>query len=109
MAAPSHAHAQDHATHHVASVGMLFAVFASLIVGTVLTYAVSFVDLGFMNTTVALLIAVTKASLVVLFFMGVRYNTPLTKVVAVSGFLWLLILFVLGMSDYLSRGWQARW
>ena len=39
------------------------------------------------------------------FFMGVRYNTPLTKVVVVSGFFWLLILFGLGMSDYLTRGW----
>ena len=84
---------------------MLFAVFASLLVGTAITYFVSFVNMGALNTPVALAIAVTKASLVVLFFMGVRWNTPLTKVIAVSGFLWLLILFGLGMSDYLSRSW----
>ena len=94
-----------HANHHIGSVGMYVAVFLSLIVCTVLTYAVSFVDLGFMNTAVALAIAVTKASLVIIFFMGVRYNTPLTKVVAVSGFVWVLILFCLGMTDYLSRPW----
>ncbi len=94
-----------HSNHHIGSVGMYLAVFVSLIIGTVLTYAVSFVDLGFMNTAVALAIAVTKASLVVIFFMGVRYNTPLTKVVAVSGFVWVLILFCLGMSDYISRPW----
>ena len=58
-----------------------------------------------LNTPVALAIAVTKATLVILFFMGVRSNTPLTKVVVVAGFLWLLILFGLGMSDYLSRPW----
>ena len=58
-----------------------------------------------MNTAVALTIACLKATLVIWFFMGVRYNTPLTKVVVVSGFLWLLILFGLGMSDYLSRSW----
>src|ERR1017187_3063492 len=95
----------EHTGHHVGSVGMLFAVFASLLVGTAVTYFVSFVNMGALNTPVALAIAVTKASLVVLFFMGVRWNTPLTKVIAVSGFLWLLILFGLGMSDYLSRGW----
>jgi hypothetical protein len=54
---------------------------------------------------VALGIACTKATLVIWFFMGVRYNTSLTKVTVVSGFLWLLILFGLGMSDYLSRPW----
>jgi hypothetical protein len=37
--------------------------------------------------------------------MGVRYNTPLTKVVVISGFLWMLILFGIGMSDYLTRPW----
>ena len=84
---------------------MYLAVFASLIVGTVVTYLVSFVNMGVLNTPVALLIAVTKASLVVMFFMGVKWNTPLTKVVAVSGFVWLMILFGLGMNDYLTRTW----
>ena len=62
-------------------------------------------DFGSLNTPVALLIAVTKASLVITFFMAVRYNTPLTKVVVISGFLWLLILFGLGLNDYLTRAW----
>ena len=62
-------------------------------------------DFGALNTPVALLIAVTKASLVIMFFMAVRYNTPLTKVVVISGFLWLLILFGLGLNDYLTRAW----
>jgi cytochrome c oxidase subunit 4 len=84
---------------------MYLAVFFSLLVGTLVTYLVSFVNMGPLNTPVALLIAVTKASLVVMFFMGVKWNTPLTKVVAVSGFVWLMILFGLGMNDYLSRAW----
>ena len=58
-----------------------------------------------LNTPIALTIAVTKATLVVIYFMGVRYNTPLTKVVVVAGFFWLLIMFGLGMSDYLTRPW----
>ena len=46
-----------------------------------------------------------KATLVILFFMGVRHNTPLTKVVAASGFVWLIVLFGMTMGDYLTRGW----
>lgn len=84
---------------------MYVSVFLALVVGTIVTYAVAFIDLGFMNTTVALAIAVTKATLVVAFFMGVRHNTPLIKLTAISGFVWLLILFALGMSDYVSRSW----
>ncbi len=43
--------------------------------------------------------------LVILFFMGVKYNTKLTQVVAASGFVWLIILFGITMGDYLTRGW----
>ena len=54
-----------------------------------------------------LTIALTKAALVILFFMGVRWSSRLTWVVAASGFVWLLILFGITMSDYLSRGWMV--
>ena len=80
-------------------------VFVALFVATVLTYLVATQDFGWLNTPIALGIAVAKASLVVIYFMGVRYNTPLTKVVVVAGFFWLLILFGLTMSDYVSRPW----
>jgi len=91
--------------HPVTSVGTYVAVFASLVVGTLVTVFAASKDFGAMNTPIALSIAVTKASLVVIFFMGVRYNTPLTKLVAISGFIWILILFGIGMSDYLTRPW----
>jgi cytochrome c oxidase subunit 4 len=84
---------------------MYYAVFAALIVGTALTVAVAFVDLGALNNVLMLGIAMTKALLVILFFMHVRWGTRLTWVVAASGFFWLLILFGLTMTDYLSRGW----
>jgi cytochrome c oxidase subunit 4 len=58
-----------------------------------------------MNTPIALAIALLKASFVVIFFMGVRYNTPLTKVVVITGFCWLFILFGLTLNDYLTRAW----
>ena len=90
---------------HVAPKSMYYAVFAALMVGTALTVAVAFVDLGALNNVVMLGIAITKATLVVLYFMHVRWSTRLTWVVAASGFFWLLILFGLTMQDYLTRGW----
>jgi cytochrome c oxidase subunit 4 len=91
--------------HVITPVRTYAAVFAGLLVCTLLTVLVAKQDFGFLNTAVALTIACFKATLVIWFFMGVRYNTPLTKVVVASGFVWLLILFGLGMSDYLSRPW----
>jgi cytochrome c oxidase subunit 4 len=84
---------------------MYYAVFAALIVGTALTVGVAFVDLGAMNNVLMLGIASTKALLVILFFMHVRWSTRLTWVIAASGFVWLLILFGITMTDYLTRGW----
>jgi cytochrome c oxidase subunit IV len=84
---------------------MYYGVFAALIVGTALTVAAAFIDLGAMNNVVMLGIAITKATLVILYFMHVRWSTRLTWVVAASGFFWLMILFGLTMQDYLTRGW----
>ena len=93
--------------HHVAPVSMYVGVFLALIVGTILTVVVAYFDLGVFNNIVMLAVAIAKALLVVLFFMHVRWSSRLTWVVAASGFFWLLILFSLTMSDYLSRGWIA--
>ena len=90
---------------HVASVRTFILVFLALFVLTIVTAGVAFFDLGFMNTPIALGIAMFKASLVVWYFMGVRWNTPLTKVVVVAGLFWLLIMFGLTMNDYLTRPW----
>src|SRR6476659_9027068 len=90
---------------HVAPKSMYYAVFAALIVGTALTVAVAFIDLGAMNNVLMLGIAMTKAMLVILFFMHVRWSSRLTWVVVASGFFWLLILFSLTMQDFLTRGW----
>ncbi|MGH7830585.1 MAG: cytochrome C oxidase subunit IV family protein [Candidatus Binatia bacterium] len=80
------------------------AVFAALIVLTVITAGVAFVDLGPFNAIVALTIAVAKALLVMLYFMNLRYSTRLTWIFAAAGFFWLLILLTLTMSDPLTRG-----
>jgi cytochrome c oxidase subunit IV len=91
--------------HIVTPVRTYVSVFLALLVLTLLTYLAARQDFGWMNTPIALAVALVKASLVVIYFMGVRYNTPLTKVVVVAGFFWLLILFGLTLNDYLTRPW----
>jgi len=87
-----------HPTHNT-----YYLVFLCLAIGTVLTWRIAFVDLGAWNPVVALTIAVTKATLVILFFMHVRYSTRLTQVIVCAGFFWLLIMITLSLSDYLTR------
>ena len=90
---------------HVAPKSMYYLVFAALMVGTALTVGAAFVDMGAFNNVVMLGIAITKAFLVILFFMHVRWSTRLTWLVVASGFFWLLIRFGITMTDYLTRGW----
>ena len=80
-----------------------YRVAAALFVLFVLTVAVAYVDLGALNIYIAVTIAVAKATLVVLYFMHVRYHTRLTWIFASAGFLWLIILFSLTLSDYATR------
>jgi cytochrome c oxidase subunit 4 len=80
-----------------------YRVGAALFVLLALTVSIAFLDLGPFNVVVALAIAVTKAVLVVLFFMHVRYASHITWAVVVAGFFWLMIMLVLTMSDFLTR------
>ncbi|HEY7715594.1 MAG TPA: cytochrome C oxidase subunit IV family protein [Candidatus Binatia bacterium] len=82
------------------------AVFIALLALTALTTGVAFINLGGVgNVAVALAIAITKAVLVALYFMHLRYSTRLTVVFAGAGIFWLGILVALTLSDYISRGW----
>jgi cytochrome c oxidase subunit 4 len=90
---------------HIVPARTYFLVFAALVVLTAVTTAVAFVDLGPLNTVVALAIAVCKACLVVLFFMHVKYAPGLTRVVVVTGFLWLALLIGISLSDVVTRPW----
>src|SRR5256885_7318740 len=82
-----------------------FLVFFTLIALTALTTAVAFKDLGPMNTVAALAIAACKATLVVLFFMHLKYSPGLTRLVIVAAFFWLAILLALTLSDVFTRNW----
>jgi len=88
---------------HVAPKSQLFAVFAALMVLTVATVLVSRLNLGYFNLPVAMAVAVTKALLVILIFMEVKYSPKLVQVTAAIGFLFLGIMILYTMTDYLSR------
>jgi cytochrome c oxidase subunit 4 len=92
-------------TGHVVSPRVYFAVFAALMVLTLVTVAVARQDLGSLNVVVALLIAGLKASLVVLYFMHARYSPRLIGLVVVAGIFFLAILLGITLSDYWTRGW----
>ena len=90
-------------SEHVVPTRVYYTIFGVLMVFTVITVQVAFVDLGRLNIVVALAIAVFKATLVVLFFMHAKYSTRLTQLVIVGGLFWLVILLALTFSDYLTR------
>ncbi|MEQ1897352.1 MAG: cytochrome C oxidase subunit IV family protein [Vicinamibacterales bacterium] len=93
---------------HVSPKSMYFTIFGALMFFTALTVGVAFVDLGVLNFPVALGIAITKATLVILFFMHVIHSSRLTKLIVATGFFFLLVLFGLTLTDYLSRGWMPN-
>jgi cytochrome c oxidase subunit 4 len=98
---------------HIVSRRIYYGIFAALMTLTLLTVWVAFqdVDTHFwglhvaLNPVIALAIATTKALLVILYFMHVRYSSKLTKIAVLAGFLWLGILLLMTMGDYISRGW----
>jgi cytochrome c oxidase subunit 4 len=90
---------------HVASKGSYVTIFLLLMMLTAITVFAAYLNLGVFNATVALGIAGLKATLVVLYFMHVKYSSRLTKLTVMSGFFFLAILFGLTMIDYSARGW----
>lgn len=80
-----------------------YTVFAALIALTILTVAVSFLELGAWHTTVGVLIGVVKATLVGLFFMHLLHSSRLSWLAVLAGLFWMGILMLLTLSDYLSR------
>ena len=98
-------HGEHHETHHhVTPPVVFFKTFGALVVLMILTVWVSTVPLGALNNAVALVIAITKATLVVLFFMQVKYGTRLTWLWAGIGFVWFLLMLTI-VTDYVTREW----
>lgn len=91
-------------SQHVDSLKTYIGVFSGLIVLTLVTTAVAFVDLGSLSGVAAIGIATCKALLVALWFMHLRHSTKLTKLVVGGAVLWLAIMLVFTMADVLTRG-----
>ncbi|MEK7413268.1 MAG: cytochrome C oxidase subunit IV family protein, partial [Planctomycetota bacterium] len=90
---------------HIVSPRLYLAVFLALMLGTAATVWAARFDLGHLNIVVAMVLAVCKATLVVLYFMHLRYGSKLTWVFAAAGVLWLVLLIGLTMADILTRHW----
>ena len=100
-----HAPKEDGAVHaHISSTGFYMVIFAALIGLTLLTVGQSYVDLGKMNLIVVILIATTKASLVVSFFMHLRYDNKFNALIFISSILFIGVFFAYTMNDTDHRG-----
>ena len=104
--AHAHAHPHGHTPHthgHISPVSLYITIFLALMVLTVVTVGAAYVDLGQLNFLVAMIIAVFKASLVVWYFMHVKYQSSLTKLTVATGLFFLAILLGMMLIDYTSR------
>jgi cytochrome c oxidase subunit 4 len=106
----AHAHNDGHGHgelqmghHHVSSSAMFMNVLVALLILTVVTVGASRIDFGPANMLIAMLIASVKASLVILFFMHVKWDTAINKIVFLSSFLFLSLLFVFTLADQATR------
>jgi len=102
-------HAQEHIApeSHLSPVGLYVGIWATLMVCTGLTVFAASIDLGIFNIVVALLIATIKGTLVVLFFMHLKYSSRLTMVTVIAALFWLFLMFSLTLTDYLTRHWAT--
>ena len=98
----NHEHTEEH-SEHIVSPGMYLGIIATLMGLTILTVVAATINLEKFNIVVALAIATTKATLVVLFFMHAKYVPRRTQLVIISGIFWLAILLFMTLSDYVSR------
>lgn len=98
----------EHMEHDHMNIPKYLLIFAILVVGTVATYVTAQWDLDTIfpgaNTLLALLIAFTKMTFVMLFFMHVYWSPKLIWLSAIASFFWLAIMFAYTMQDYFTRG-----
>jgi cytochrome c oxidase subunit 4 len=96
----------EHAEHHIVSPLQYCFVFGALLLGTIITVIAAKFDLpGVLNPVIALAIACTKAVIVILFFMHVKYQSKLIKMTVGAGFFTFIVLIMMTLTDYMSRAW----
>ena len=94
--------------HSIPSVRTYVIIWATLTIMTFVTYLVAQIDLGAWNAVVALFIAFFKMMLVILFFMNLKAESPLTKLFAAGGFFWMALLLGQFLVDYATRNWMPE-
>jgi cytochrome c oxidase subunit 4 len=92
---------------HIAPKSLYISIFGALMVLTAVTVGAAYVNLGNLNAPVALAIATLKATLVVLFFMHVKYSSEMVKLVVATSLFFLTILLTETLMDFATRGWVA--
>ena len=102
---PSNVTNPEHAEHHIVTPMVYGMVFGTLLVFTGITVGAAFINLGVVNPIVGLASACTKAVIVILFFMHVKYQSKLIKMTVGAGFFTFLVLITMTLSDYMSRAW----
>ena len=95
----------EHSEIHLVTPLQYSYVYGTLLVGTILTVIAAKVELGVFNPIVALGIACFKATIVILFFMHVKYQSRLIKITVAAGFFTFIVLITMTLSDYMSRAW----
>ena len=102
---PSNITNPEHAEHMIVTPLQYSYVYLALIIGTILTAVAAYIDMKWLNPVVAIGIACTKAVIVMLFFMHVKYQSRLIKLTVAAGFFTFMILITMTLADYISRSW----
>jgi cytochrome c oxidase subunit 4 len=92
-------------SEHIVPRKVYFTVFGALMVGTAVTVLAAQLNIEPFNDLLAMTIAVTKMTLVLLYFMHVRYSSRLIWVIVAASFFWLILMIALSLADYGSRTW----
>ncbi len=89
--------------HHGSGYKVYFLVWSALVVLTVVTVYVSYIDFGIFNIVLAMVIASIKASIVALYFMHLKFEDSLTWVFALYPLSLLFLLIAMTMIDTFTR------
>lgn len=89
--------------HHIISTKTYVMVFIGLIIGTIITVWIAGFDFGSWNMIIAMLVATGKATLVLLYFMHLKYDSMLNRTIFLSSFFFLALLFAFSFGDIISR------
>lgn len=96
-------HHEEH-SHHITPISTYLIVFAGLMVLLVLTVLVGYTNFGIFDKTITLVVAIVKASLIMLFFMHLRHSSGLVWIFGLLGFFFLIVMLLITLGDYVARG-----